>query len=396
MPNAVVSGICKDGYEAVKQAFITNFEGNDHPGERDLGACVSVIVEGETVVDLWGGHLDLNRTIPWKEDTTICVFSVTKAVSSFCMYMLHDRKLIDFDEPVATYWPEFGQNGKETITIRMLLSHQAGLMYADDVPEGMLWEPGLIERALELKEPEWPPGTDAGYHSFTFGPIVQEVVKRVTGRSLGNFIRDEVAGPLGISFGIGLNNEENAKCAHFFGNDENGTLKAFRFDVGSIVHDCWKSLPRDEDFNSDNWRKREFASLNGHGNARALARLFYCIANGGEIDEVRLSSADTIKGAIQQHWAGIDRFGDCPGRFNAGFQMSNEYSPFGRRAQNFGFYGIGGSVGFCDPVNKVGFGYCCNRSISGAAGTSQLTVGLTDALYNVLARAERRREILSH
>ena len=161
-----VSGTCASKYEHVLAAFEKNFNTVSVEGYRDLGASVCVMVEGEVVVDLWGGHIDRQRSVPWKEDTTVCVFSVTKAVASICMHMLHERGVIDVDEPIAHYWPVFGGQGKSGITVRQVLSHQAGLMFADAAGDGKLWCPREMTGALEAKSPEWIPGTDGGYHSF--------------------------------------------------------------------------------------------------------------------------------------------------------------------------------------------------------------------------------------
>lgn len=380
------SGTCASGYGPVLASFEKNFNAVSSEGYRDLGASLCVIVGGEVVVDLWGGHIDRERTLPWKEDTTVCVFSVTKAVASICMHMLHDRGVIDVDAPVAEYWPEFGRRGKDAITVRQILSHQAGLLFADAAREGKLWHTREMVDAIEAKSPEWSPGTDGGYHSFTFGPIVQEIVKRSTGRTLGDLLRHELTSPLGIQFGIGLSDEENELCSPFFVNELNGTISAFRHDTKSSVYRCWKALPRDETFNSEDWRKREFASLNGHGNARAIATLFGCLAGDGEIGAFRLLSPGRVRDLSRLHWQGIDRFSECHARYTAGFQMANDVYPFGGRAGSFGFYGIGGSVGFCDPANHLAFAYCGNNCISGGSASNSLSRTIVDKVYDVIAR----------
>ncbi|MCB1377674.1 MAG: beta-lactamase family protein [Alphaproteobacteria bacterium] len=379
-----VFGVCEDRFAALGKVFQRAIVDNSDVDDRELGACVSAVVNGKTVVDLWGGYLDQDRTMPWQRDTTVCVFSVTKAVAAFCIHVLHDRKVIDIDAPIAAYWPEFGQHGKEGITIRMVLSHQAGLLYTDDIAEGALWQSGAIERVLEAKSPEWGPGTAGGYHSFTFGPLIEAVVKRATGRTLGQLLRNDITGPLGLEFGIGLSDAENLCCSDFFTNEENGTINAFRHDKDSAVYRCWKALPRTESFNSEQWRKREFSSLNGHGNARSLARIFFCLANNGEIGGIRMLSSAHVDDISRPQWEGTDRFSEQPGRFNSGFQMSNELYPFGGRRDNYGFYGIGGSMAFCDPVNKLSFAYCRNNCIAGPAAENPVSLALVKALYESL------------
>lgn len=233
----------------------------------------------------------------------------------------------------------------------------------------------------------WSRSTSPNYWkaSFTFGPIVQEIVQRSTGNTLGQFLRNEVVSPLGIQFGIGLSEEENARCSPFFVDETNGNISAFRRDTSSSVYRCWKALPRNESFNSENWRKLEFASLNGHGNARAIATLFASLAGDGEVGGVRLLSPSRVRDLSSELWHGMDRFSESHARYNAGFQLSNEVYPFGGHEGSFGFYGIGGSVGFCDPVNHLAFAYCGNNCISGASATNSLSSRLIETVYRAVA-----------
>ncbi len=383
MKEGRISGFCAPRFERVRAAFQLNFEGDGSGGDTDLGASVSATLGGETVVDLWGGYCDLARTAPWRDDTIVCVFSVTKAVAALCMHVLHSRGALDIDAPIAEHWPEFGCNGKEKITARMVLSHQAGLL-CPNVIEGTLWRPGAMVRAIEVMTPEWPPGTAAGYHSFTYGPILQELTLRTTGRTLGAFLRDELARPFAADFAVGLTPTEDARRAHLVNNNDNSTIRAFRFEPESPVYKHWAALPRTEDFNSIEWRQQEFFSLNGHGNARGIARLLAPLATDGTLDGKRLIKSGHLAGAIAEHWSGIDRVAGCPGRFAAGFQMSDALYPFGGYSANFGFYGIGGNVGFADPLRGLSFSYCCNRPISGAAGTNPLSVQLIETFYACL------------
>lgn len=242
----------------------------------------------------------------------------------------------------------------------------------------------IITRALEQKKPEWIPGMDGGYHSFTFGLIVQELVQHVTGKSLGQFLRQEICEPLDLDIRIGLSDSELGRCSDFFVNELNGTIQAFRTDPQSPVYRCWKGISRAETFNSDTWRRHEFASLNGHSNAHSLAKLFACLANNGELNKMRMLSSAYLKDISRPHWEGVDRFSGQPGRFNAGFQMSNEISPLGGGQENYGFYGIGGSMSFCDPKNKIAFSYCSNKCIAGSSAENQLSLRLVESLYRLL------------
>ena len=206
----IIQGTCAPGFDHLWEVFGANFAASCPEGDPDLGACVSLTLEGETVVDLWGGFRDAAATQPWTRDTIVCVFSISKAIAAVCMHVMRDRGLLDIDAPVAEFWPEFAQSGKAGITTRMVLSHTAGLLRAN-VPEGSLWQPGVLLSAIEAMRPEWEPGVAAGYHSFTQGPILQEIARRVTSRSLGQFLRDELARPLDAAIASGLTADEVAR-----------------------------------------------------------------------------------------------------------------------------------------------------------------------------------------
>lgn len=195
-----VDGTCDPRFRAVREAFCENFA-----SRAELGAAVTVSVDGTLVVDLWGGIADKVSGRAWTRDTMVVVFSCTKAATALCAHMLVTRGALDLDAPVAHYWPEFAAAGKEAIPVRLLLNHQAGLAAVDDpLPVGALYDWDTMAAALAAQAPHWEPGTAHGYHAVTFGWLVGEVVRRISGRSLGTFFRDEVAGPLGLDFWIGL------------------------------------------------------------------------------------------------------------------------------------------------------------------------------------------------
>jgi CubicO group peptidase (beta-lactamase class C family) len=367
-----IHGTCAPGFNHVRDSFARNFEVNESWEVPDLGACVSATIEGETVVDLWAGYMDVEESRPWESDTIVCVFSFTKAIAALCVHVMHDRGLLDLDSPIAAIWPTFGQAGKEGITTRMVLCHTAGLLRAD-VPDGSLYQDSALISAIERMAPQWPPGTGAGYHSFTQGPILQEITRRVTGRSLGTWLREELARPLSADFAVGLSDQEVARCADVIVNEQNGTIAPFRGDPGSCVYKDWSALPRDESFNSVNWRRKEFFSLGGHGNARGIARLLAPLATGGMVSSKRLLSSSTVASAIAEHYSGYDIFAEGVARYAAGFQMSDATYPFSGSSDAVGFHGIGGSLGFADPTRRLSFAYCCNRLIKGGAGANPLS-----------------------
>lgn len=375
-----IQGTCAPGFDHLWEVFGANFAASCPEGDPDLGACVSLTLEGETVVDLWGGFCDAAATRPWNRDTIVCVFSISKAIAAVCMHVMRDRGLLDIDAPVAEFWPEFARAGKAGITTRMVLSHTAGLLRAS-VPEGSLWQPGVLLSAIEAMRPEWEPGTAAGYHSFTQGPILQEITRRVTGRSLGQFLRDELARALDATFASGLTADEVARCAEIIPNEQNGTIAPFRHCPSSAVYRDWAALPRDETFNSPDWRREEFFSLAGHGNARSVARLLAPLATGGVAAGRRIMASNIVASAIAEHWSGYDRFAEGSARYAAGFQLSDAAYPFSGSPYCVGFHGIGGSIGFADPSRRMSFAYCGNRLIAGSAGANPKSRRLIAACF---------------
>jgi len=383
MTDLPIGGTCRLEFEAVREAFVANFDGARWGGDTDVGAAISARVDGETVVDLWGGHRDAARTEPWTADTIVCVFSVTKAVAAIVIHALHSDGMVDIDAPIAAAWPDFAQNGKGAITARMVLAQTAGLLNPD-VPDGSLWTPGVMTRAIEAMAPEWVPGTQAGYHSFTYGPILQEWVLRATGTPLHRHLRDRFTEPFGLAFATGLTEDEIARCATVIDNPDNGTLHPFRNHPSEDVYHHWRALDRAEDFNSDDWRRHAFFSLAGHGNARGIAGLMTPLANAGLLDGQQVIAPDHVASAIAEHWSGYDRFGQGPGRFAAGFQMADDLYRFDGTPSTVGFHGIGGSLGFADPVRHVSISYTCNALIAGGAGVNPMSQGLIRALYDAL------------
>ena len=355
-----IDGHCEPQFAAVRDIFAANMNTETAAG-REVGACVSLVLDGVCVVDLWGGYRDAARTLPWQRDTITCMMSVAKASASVCVHVLAERGAIDYAAPVADYWPEFAQNGKAAISVRTLVSHQGAVLYADAAPVGSLWQPGVVERALEAQAPAWEAGTAGSYHSFTYGPLMEGLVRRVSGRTVGQFFRAEVAEPLGLDYQIGLNDDEMARCAEYIETPGTASRDGIKENTESPLFCAWAPLPKDEDFNSDDWRRGEFASANGHGNARAIARLYGCLARGGEIDGIRLLAPETVAGAIAEHWAGMDRMTNRPFRFGTGFMLSCPPFPMGGGTRNFGHPGLGGGLGFGDPDHRLGFSYCGNR-----------------------------------
>lgn len=370
-----VGGTCDSRFDAVRAAFEKNMNGGE-----ELGAAVSVVLDGETVVDLWGGYKDPARTHPWERDTITTMMSVGKAIGALCVLVLADRGKIDLDSPIAAYWPEFAQAGKEAITVRTYLSNLAGMPIAEAAPAGSMYEAGVLERALEVQAPMWEPGTQPCYHSFTMGPMCRELVKRVSGKDIGPFLREEITDPLGVDYHFGLTPEEEARCATYVETPGTPSLEGIKRTPDSILGRAWKPLPKDEDFNSGNYRRAQLPSANGHGNARAIARLYGCLARGGELGGVRIMSEAAIEDAIAEQWDAVEVMTNRPFRFGTGFMLNNVPFNIGPNPRAFGHPGVGGAIGFADPDATLGFSYCGNR-MAPVADRGPFAGALIDAAY---------------
>ncbi len=379
-----LSGQCDSRFNSVQEAFKENFALRD-----EVGASVAVYVDGRPVVDLWSGHADSARARPWERDTIVNVYSTTKGMTAICAHRLIDQGKLDVDAPVARYWPEFAQAGKADIPVRYLLSHRAGLPAVKaPLPASAMFDWGAMTSALAAQEPWWEPGTRHGYHAITFGFLVGEVVRRITGKSLGAYFREEVAGPLGADFHIGLDARHDARTAGLIAppplppgetdpmqeliarEPEGATAKAmtnppFTFGVTD---------------NSREWRGAEIPAANGHTNARAIARVYGALSQGGELDGVRVLSQAAIEAALVEQSNGQDAVLDRPTRFGLGFMLSSESFPLGPGLRTFGHPGAGGSLGFADPDAGVSFGYCMNQ-MRNEAGDDTRASKLIHAIY---------------
>jgi CubicO group peptidase (beta-lactamase class C family) len=382
--NATIQGECDQRFERVKRVFAENFERRD-----ELGATVAVTLDGRPVVDLWGGHLDHAKTKPWQRDNIVNVWSTTKGLTAICAHKLAGEGKLDLDAPVTKYWPEFAQGGKAEVPVSYLLNHKAGLaaIRAPLRNEDLFsWE--VVTRELARQEPWWTPGTKHGYHAITFGWLVGEVVRRVSGKSLGTYFRDEIAKPLGIDAYIGFDASLDPRVAEIFPapppppgqpnpmadlvkNPESVSAKA-------IMNPPTTMLPATT--NSRAWRGAEIPGANGHANARALSRLYGALARGGEVDGLRVMNSSELPRCYTEQSKGTDAVLGFTTRFSLGFMMSLPGSPLGPNARSFGHPGAGGSLGFADPDTKIGFGYAMNQMGSGML-LDPRAAALIDAVY---------------
>ena len=374
-----VQGHCDPRFAEVRQIFEGSFD-----GDEEIGASICFVVDGETVVDLWGGHYDAERTREWERDTIANTYSTTKGMTAICAHQLIERGLIDLDTPVAHYWPEFAAAGKSEIPVRWLLSHQAGLpAVRKPLPDDAVMSWDVMTAALAEQEPWWEPGTKHGYHALTYGFLVGEVIRRVSGKTVGEFFRENVAGPLDADYHIGFGPELDGRTADLVGSifartgqevpDIPGPLGQMMKDMAdptTMTGAAFNNPPRGADrVNTREWRAAEVPAANGHGTARALARIYGALARGGEVDGVRLLEPESIELARTEQAFGPDAvLGGLPMRFGLGFMLRQDLMPLSPSPNAFGHPGAGGSIGMADPDARVGFGYVMNKMHMGLVG----------------------------
>ncbi|HXJ34895.1 MAG TPA: serine hydrolase domain-containing protein [Candidatus Eisenbacteria bacterium] len=384
-----IGGSCDARFAAVRTAFEESFR-----ARGEVGAAVAVTIDGRPVVDLWGGWADLARTRPWRRDTIVDVFSAGKGMATLALLLLVDAGVVDLDAPVARYWPELAAEGKGGITVRTVLAHRAGLPAIHrELPPLAMYDWPLMTSALAADGPWWEPGSRHGYHVNTFGFLVGEIVRRASGERFGAFFRDRVAGPLGADFHFGIGPEHDERIAdHLLPDDDRGLADFLvAADPPEAGADPQRRLLLERVYvnpsgisgfgtvNTRAWRAAEMPSTNGHGNARAVARIYAPLACGGAVDGVRLLRSTTIDEAIAEASAGIDAVVGRPSRFGLGFQLSQPSRPFGTNPRSFGHFGTGGSLGFADPDARLAFGYTMN--LPGPRWKNPRTEALVDAVY---------------
>ncbi len=375
-------------YEPKFAGVVAAFQQN-YLSEDEVGSGVSVVVDGRTVVDLWGGWKSADRSSEWQRDTIVCMMSVSKGITGMTFNMLVDRGLIDVNAPVAKYWPEFASNGKAALPVRYILDHRAALpVITDPLYPGAIYDPPAICKALAAQAPLWEPGTQAAYHIHTQGYLLGEIIRRVTGKTIGQFIRTELAGPLGADFQIGgLSEHDQARAAELIPNMDAKLLAAREVEKDNLLGKAFTQNPDltwAQTMNSRPWRESEIASGNGHGNARSVARIYGAHARGGEVDGIRIVSRASIEAMIKEQHNQVELMQQRPYHQALGVLLNSPVAVFmGPNARSFGHHGLGGSIGFADPDAKVGFAYCCNKMH--AVGTNgPRAARLIEALYSAL------------
>ncbi|MGH1491945.1 MAG: serine hydrolase domain-containing protein [Acidimicrobiales bacterium] len=350
----------------------------------DLGASVSVTIEGETVVDLWGGHADTAKTKPWEENTITNVWSSTKTMTTLSALILMERGQLDPDAPVASYWPEFAQNGKDQIPVRSFMGHTSGVSgWAQPVAVEDIYDWEKSTSMLAAQKPWWEPGTASGYHALNQGHLVGEVIRRISGRQLGQFFADEVAGPLGVDFHIGLDRSQFDRVSNVV------PPAPLPFDLESLDPDgpTFKTMtgpaPQAEESWTDGWRTADIGAANGHGNARSVAKAQAVVANGGTVDGVKLLSPETIARIFEVQSDGIDLVLGEHLKFGMGYGLkssSSAHLPDG----NICFWGgWGGSSIIVDTDRRMSFAYVMNLMADGVLGDTR-GESLLNATYAAL------------
>jgi CubicO group peptidase (beta-lactamase class C family) len=379
-----LGGTCSARFDPLRELFAAKLESGE-----DLGASLAVNLDGEMVVDLWGGWANEARTVPWAENTISVVFSTTKTMTALAALVLVDRGELDLDATVAHYWPEFAARGKEGIKVRQLLSHTSGVsgwdqpVTFDDVYD---WDKSTA--MLAAQAPWWEPGTAMGYHAFTYGHLIGEVIRRITGQRLGEFFAAQIARPLGADFHIGLPPSEFPRVANVVAPQWPPTdltrldpnSPAYKTNTGPLL-DLNIELSRTE-----RWRRADIGAGNGHGNAHSVARLQSAVACAGVVDGIRLLSPRTIDRIFEVQYNGIDLVTGLRVRMGLGYGLLPfpevlSFLPEGRLAS---WGGAGGSLVIADADRRMTFAYVMNKMVPHVVGP--VAEALVKRLYNIVNR----------
>ena len=403
MSTQVISGYCDPRFEQVADVLRHSLE-----SKFEVGASFAVEIEGEMVMDLWGGHKDAERTMPWQQDTIVNVFSVTKGVTAICAAKLIEQGHLDLHQKVSHYWPEYGCNGKENTTVLDFLSHRAGMFgFRDQVPLDDWTNWGQFTGMLAAQAPFAEPNSIQAYHALTFGWLVGELIRRVDGRTVGVYFKEEIANPLGLDFAIGLDDSDMARCAQMLMLDELPSISQLNVlkylpdfllsksltNIKAAVSRGFNPIAFDDramdnpNFaNTNEWRRAEIPAANGHGVASSLATLYGILSNGGSRDGNEVLKPETIELLRTVHSNGPDMvlFG-LNYKFGLGHMLNAPITPIGRNRSEsmFGHTGIGGAVVFGDVEKKLGFSFFNNQQHKDLK-LYETSNKLAKALYSIL------------
>ncbi|HUO90828.1 MAG TPA: serine hydrolase domain-containing protein [Rhizomicrobium sp.] len=373
-----IGGFVHDGYEKVRDAFAANLDSG-----ADIGASACVTKDGETVVDLWGGHADAAKTKPWVKDTIINVYSTTKTMTALTALLLADRGLIDFKAPVARYWPEFAANGKADVTVAHLMSHSAGLSgWKETITKEDLYDWEKATSLLAAQAPFWEPGTAPGYHAMTQGYLVGEVVRRVTGKSIGTVFREEIAKPLNADFWIGLPASEDHRVAELVPPPP-GEAVGQAGELNPLVANMANNPGIDvAETKTRAWRGAEIPAAGGTGNARSVAEIHTILANGGVARGRRFMSEAGVRKALELQIEGTDKVMGIPARFGMGFGLAGGAVPL-PNPNTIYWGGYGGSIVLIDLDARTTIAYVMNVMRGTTTGDTR-GFGLAMAAWDAL------------
>ncbi|MGW6518215.1 serine hydrolase domain-containing protein [Streptomyces sp. NPDC054950] len=375
-----ISGVCDDRFADLRALFARNIDAGD-----ELGGSLAVDVGGVPLVDIWGGWTDGQRTRPWQRDTLTNVWSCTKTVTALAALLLVERGLLDVDAPVARYWPEFAAAGKEDVRVRHVLSHTSGVPgWEQPITIEDVYDPRSAAARLAEQVPWWTPGTASGYHLLNYGHLVGELIRRVDGRTLGRFVAEEIAGPLGADFHIGLPDTEVDRVADVV-PPQGASLDPAAPDPDHIrLRTFTGPLVGPRDSLTPAWRRAEIGAANGHGNARSLARIQSVVACGGAVDGVRLLSPETIALIFRPQSNGPDLVLGAPLRFGIGYGLPSPSVPYIPQGRVCFWPGFGGSIVVADTERRTTISYVMNKMGAGLLGSDR-TIAYVNEVYAALS-----------
>lgn len=350
-----VAGECAEPFASVADAFENNFV--EH---GEIGASICIFQHGEKVVDLWGGYSDAARTRPWEEDTLVNVWSTSKGMMALCVVRLVDQGLLDIQRPVADYWPEFAANGKYRVTVAQLFSHQAGLCGPEtEISWEMMLNTDRFGAMLAAQSPQWPVGERSGYHVLSIGPLADVLFKRVVGKTVGEYFRDEIGDTFGIDFHMGLPESEEGRVAEIVhdGNLQAGGKDNYnRFQTLAILNSPMSPYVANE----RPWRSQGTPSAAGHGNARSIATIYSALAKDRRLNGVEIVSEKALSSAVKIQIENEDLVIKLPMSWGVGFAVNKCVGFYGPNQQAFGHQGWGGSFGFADSERDLSAAYAMN------------------------------------
>lgn len=375
-------GFVHDDFDNVRSVFTENFT-----GRGEVGASVAVYMEGDPVVDLWAGETVKEgvRSGPWDRDTLVCMFSVNKGVTAICGHRLVDQGKLEYEKKVAHYWPEFAQAGKEEITVRQLMGGMGALVYPDEVPDGMGFDWDAMVGGLARTAPAWPVGTQGAYHGSTYGHLVGELIRRITGQKPDEYFRNEIADPLGLDYWFSVPPAERHRISEVLPNPESLAAQVEEGALKKVIRAWGRILPSLDIIgltNDPQYAHEVMPSAWGKGNARAIGKLYAALSLGGTLDGYTVLSNETLNKATTLQWEGIDPVTDRDHRYAMGLFLNTPgYLPLGPNMDAFGHPGASGCLGFADPDRHLAFGYSTNFMTAGE-GIGDRCEALIEAVFS--------------